>query len=82
MIPAKPLELTLPATDDLLVDDLQLFEPDGFRVALFKDFMGRYSTWKPDEVGKLTRAEMWKVTRQIIAQLNERAVPKGSAASS
>lgn len=82
MIPDKPLALTLPANDDLLLDDIQLFEPDGFSIKGFKAFMARYSNWTPAQVGQMTRAEMWKVTRQIIEQLNENAVPKAPAASS
>ena len=82
MIPAKPLELTLPAKEDLLLDDLQLFEPDGFSVRGFKEFIARYSNWKAAEVGKLTAGEMQTVTAQVVEKLQAAAVPKVTSAGS
>ncbi len=80
--PTTPLELTLPPTSDLLLDDMQLFEPGGFTVKAFKAFMTRYSNWTPTIVGGLTQTEARAVIRQVKAKLNENAVSKETAASS
>lgn len=82
MIPAKPLELNLPATDDLTLNDLQLFEAGGFTIAGFKRFLSAYSNWTADDVGRLTVKEMKSVGEQIGEKLKDSAVPKLSSASS
>jgi hypothetical protein len=82
MIPDKPLALALPAAEELTLDDLQLFEADGFTVRGFKAFISRYSNWTAADVGKLSLKEVKEVTLQLKDALNDSAVPKATSASS
>lgn len=74
-IPSKPLELTLDV-DELTVDDVALFEKDGFSAKGFKEFMGRYSNWTPAEVGGLKLKELKDVAEQIGERLKVTSIPK------
>ena len=82
MIPNTPLELTLPAIDDLTLDEAEIFESGRLTVAGFKAFMEKYSNWKAKDVGGLTIKERRGVVERIIADLNDRSVSKGNGASS
>lgn len=77
-IPEKPLALTL-NVDELTLDDVALFEKDGFSAAGFKAFMARYSNWTPAEVGGLKLRELKDVAEKIGEQLRVTAVPKVNA---
>jgi len=82
MQPKTHLELTLPAVDDLTLDEAAIFETGGLTVQGFKAFMATHSNWTPAEVGKLTVKERREIANEIIRRLNDEALPKGSAASS
>jgi hypothetical protein len=82
MQPKTPLELALPAVDDLLLTEAELFEQGGLTVKGFRAFMLKYSNWKAKDVDNLTVGERRSVADRIIAKLNEQALPKETSASS
>ena len=74
-IPSEPLKLEFD-TDTLTLDDLALFEAEGFTVTGFKRFMGKYSNWTAKQVGSLTVDELKDVSLQLAAAIKESMVPK------
>ena len=74
-IPSEPLKLAFD-TDTLTLDDLALFEAEGFTVTGFKRFMGKYSNWSSKQVGALTVAELKDVSLTLAVAIKEAMVPK------
>jgi hypothetical protein len=78
MVPTEALKLSLD-TDELTLDELELFEAGSFTVKGFKAFMAAHSNWTAAQVGALKVGEMKAVAVQIAAALQEAAVPKANA---
>lgn len=80
-IPALALKFKLDP-EQLTVDDMILFEPDGFTVSGFKAFMARYSNWTKPQIGQLTVIELRQVSDQLAAALETALDPKATLTSS
>ena len=78
-IPTEPLEVNL-NPDEMTLDDLCLFEPDGFTANGFRDFLTRHTNWTRKQAGAITVAELKDVAEQLAAKLKEAAVPLAPAA--
>jgi hypothetical protein len=81
-LPKTALETHLPPLDDLLLDEIALFETGGFSVKAFKDFLAKYTNWTAAQAGRLTVSEMRTVTAQLSEKVFLAAVPKENGASS
>lgn len=80
-IPDAPLKFKLDP-EQLTVDDMILFEPDGFTVSGFKAFMARYSNWTKPQIGQLTVVELRQVSDQLASALEAALDPKAILTSS
>ena len=74
-IPDKPLVLDLPAIMDMTLDEAALLEPGGFSAVTWRKFLRDYSNWSPAEIGQIKLNELQEITAQVIAKINEAAVP-------
>ena len=81
MIPAETLKLTLD-TDNLTLDEAVLFDPEGFSLIGFKNFLVKYGSWSKKEVGNITLGELKDVAQQVGESLKDLSVPKGSESPS
>ena len=75
-IPDRPLEFTFDP-NEMTLDELCLFEPDGFSAVSFRQFLRDHTNWTKAEIGALKVAELKDVAEQIAAKLKESAVPLG-----
>jgi len=74
-IPTEPLVVAFDPTE-LTLDDLCLFEPDGFTASGLKAFLLAHTNWTRAQVGKITIAELKDVVEQLAEKIKEAAVPK------
>lgn len=74
----KPLELAIDA-DTITLDELCLFEEDGFTVTAFRQFLRDRSNWTKEEIGKLTKADLEEVMTTARAAAQETAIPLGNS---
>lgn len=72
-IPASALVVSLDA-NDLTLDEMCLFSPDGFDVVVFRQFLVDHTNWTRAEIGRLKVSELKDVVAQIGQQLNAAAV--------
>jgi hypothetical protein len=75
--PSTPLKLSLD-TDALTLDELCLFEPDGFTATGFRKFLLAHTSWTKAEVGGLTVTDLKVVAGQLATAIQEAAVPKAN----
>ena len=73
--PKKEIILRDLDPEKLTVDEMCLFEPEGFSMNRLRDFIAKYSNWTLGEVGKLTLTELNEVAGALSEQLDEVSVP-------
>lgn len=77
-IPEKPLEVSIDP-DALTLDEMCLFDPEGFSWKGLKAFLADHTNWSAAEVGKLTLTELQAVTEQMKEAIQQAAVPLGKS---
>lgn len=78
MLPNTPLILNY-NPDAVTLDELCLFEPDGFTATGFRQFLRDHTNWTRSEIGKITVTEMQDVAKQLAEAIQQAAVPLASA---
>ena len=73
-IPDKPLEVTIDP-DELTLDEVALFEPSGFTVTGFMQFLAEHTNWTREEIGKIKVREMKEVADQLGEKIKAESVP-------
>lgn len=74
---AKPLEVHFDP-DEMTLDELCLFDGEGFTATGFRAFLVNHTNWTKQEIGKLTVKELKDVTAQLGAKLQAQSVPLGN----
>lgn len=74
---AKPLEVNFDP-DEMTLDELCLFDGEGFTATGFRAFLVNHTNWTKQEIGKLTVKELKDVTAQLGAKLQAQSVPLGN----
>lgn len=81
-IPKETLVLDLPEPEKMRLGDIKLFQPRGFDLVRFTEFLARYSNWTMEQIDDLEAGEMEKAFAAIEDKIKDAAIPKGSSASS
>lgn len=70
----KPLEVNLDP-DEMTLDELCLFDSEGFTASGFRAFLIWHTNWTKEEIGKLTVRDLREVVAQMGAKLQAQSVP-------
>ena len=73
-IPTTPLVVKFDP-NELTLDELCLFEPDGFTASGLRGFLVNHTNWTKHKIGAVTMAELKDVIEQLTAKIKEAAVP-------
>ena len=77
-LPDRPLEIQDWDPEELTLDEVILFEPDGFTAKGFRQYLIDHSNWTRQEIGRIKVRELKEVSAQFLAQIGEKAVPNAS----
>lgn len=73
-IPEKDLSLKYETTK-LTIDEACLFEPGGWSLVIFRQFLRKYSNWTSEEIGNLEIGELESIADQIKEAVLRVSVP-------
>lgn len=73
-IPDKPLEVDID-TAKMTLGELMIFEPGGFTVGGFVQFVANHTNWTVEDIKAVTVEEMKEVTDKLREALQSVSVP-------
>ncbi len=76
-IPDKALQINFDP-NEVTLDELCLFEAEGFTAVGFRRFLVEHTNWTKKEIGALKLSELKQVAEQISEQFKAAAVPLAS----
>ena len=76
-LPDRPMEIDFDP-EELTLDEVILFEPDGYTTRGFRQFLIDHTNWTRQEIGKIKVRDLKEVAEQLVARLGEKAVPNAS----
>ena len=79
-LPDTPLVLNYDP-DAVTLDELCLFEPEGFTATGFRAFLRAHTNWTRAQIGGITVNEMKDVAQQLAEAIQQNAVPLVHSAS-
>mgnify|MGYP001600189206 CR=1 FL=1 len=73
-IPDKPLQVRFnPA--EITLDELCLFEPDGFSLVGFREFLRNHTNWDRAEIGSISLTELEQVAKDLAEEIEKLSIP-------
>jgi len=72
--PDRPLELDYDP-EEMTIDEAVMFEPDGFTVKGFRQFLIDHSNWTRREIGTIKVKDLKELADRVVAKFQEDAVP-------